>query len=158
MTSNLKQFFFKYFVYPLARLYWKVFSPRTIGARAILLFENKILLVKNLNLPYWTMPGGGLDRRETPEQCLRRELKEELAISIENIECQLGTYRSSKEGKRDEIHVFVVRLLSNKFEKQWELADAVWFLFDDLPENISQATLRRIEEYSEGKRNIEEVW
>lgn len=158
MIFKLKQFFFKYFIYPLARLYWKILNPRTVGSRALLLFEDKILLVKNLNLPYWTMPGGGVARGETPQQCLKREIWEELAVSIENTEYELGTYRSSKEGKRDEIHVFVVRLLSAKFEKQWELADAKWFPLNELPTDMSPATVGRIKEYENGVKNIEAVW
>ena len=99
-----------------------------------------------------------MDRGETPEQCLTRELAEELNVSVNNIDYKLGIYRSNKEGKRDEIHIFVVRHLSATFEKQWELADAAWFELIALPTDISPATMRRIKEYESGEKYIERVW
>jgi ADP-ribose pyrophosphatase YjhB (NUDIX family) len=153
-----KQKFYKYIAYPLARLYWKIFSPVTNGARALVLFDNEILLVKNLNLPYWTMPGGGIDKEETAEQCIVRELKEELDLSSLKIEYKLGTYHSQKEGKKDTIHVFVIHPESKEFKQQWEIEGAQWFDFANLPENMSEATLRRIAEYKEGKKGLVMGW
>jgi 8-oxo-dGTP pyrophosphatase MutT (NUDIX family) len=33
----------------------------------------------------WELPGGGLDYPETPQDCLRREIKEEMGLSIAEI-------------------------------------------------------------------------
>ncbi len=154
----LKQKFYKYIAYPLARLYWKIFSPVTNGARALVLFDNEVLLIKNLNLSYWIMPGGGIDKGETPEQCTVRELKEELDLHDLKIAYKLGEYHSTKEGKRDTVHIFVIHCLSKEFKQQWEIEGAQWFDLDNLPKNISAATLRRITEYKEGKRDLIMGW
>lgn len=158
MLDLIKNRLFKYFVYPLARVYWKIFNPKTEGARALVLFEDKVLLVKNLNLSYWTIPGGGISRKETPEQGLLRELKEELNLEVKSVEYQLGEYISSMEGKRDKIFIFVVKLSSPLFMKKWELDDASWFPLNQLPENLSKAVLRRLTEYRAGDRDLLSIW
>ncbi len=139
-------------------MYWKLLRPKTYGARALILCEDNVLLVKNLNLPYWTMPGGGMKKGELPESCLTRELKEELDLDINGLEYKLGTYSSGHEGKQDEIHIFVMKLSDARFIKQWELADARWFPIDNLPENISAATVRRIQELNAGSRDLLLHW
>ena len=144
--------------HPFVRLYWKIFKPKTYGARAIIIHEANILLVKNINVNHWSLPGGKIDKGETPEECLLRELKEELALSISKVDYKLGEYLSDKEGKRDTVYIFVVKLLSPNFEKQWELRDAQWFPLSRLPENLSPATSRRINEFSNGSRNLISAW
>jgi 8-oxo-dGTP diphosphatase len=57
---------------------------------AIILFENKILVTQRsdkMNLPLkWEFPGGKIEQNETPEDCLQREIKEEINIEIEILE------------------------------------------------------------------------
>lgn len=57
---------------------------------AIILNENKILVTQrsekmNLSLK-WEFPGGKIEKNETAENCLLREIKEELNIEIEILE------------------------------------------------------------------------
>ena len=56
------------------------FDRRT-GAKALLTSDRRVLLVRERHAdgaPFWTLPGGGVDAGETPEEGLRRELREEL--------------------------------------------------------------------------------
>lgn len=153
---------FKYILYkithPIFRFYWRLFKPKTSGARAIILHEENVLLVKNINFKYWLLPGGMIDGKQTPEECLFRELKEGLDLSLNNFEYKLGEYFSEQEGKKDTIHVFIIKLDSPFFKKQWELEDAKWFPLNLLPENIGPATKRRIEEYKTEKRDLVLEW
>lgn len=57
---------------------------------AIILKENKILVTQRseiMNLPLkWEFPGGKIEKHETAENCILREIKEELNLEIELLE------------------------------------------------------------------------
>lgn len=155
--GKLKWLIYK-ITHPFVKLCWQIFKPKTYGARAIILNEANILLVKNINVNHWSLPGGKMDKGETPEECLLRELKEELALSISKTDYKLGEYLSNKEGKRDTVYIFVIKLLTSTFQRQWELQDAQWFPLSHLPENLSPAASRRISEFQNGSRNLISAW
>lgn len=144
--------------HPFIRTYWLIFKPKTHGVRAIIINETNILLVKNINVNHWSLPGGKIDKGETPQECIYRELKEELALSISKTDFKLGEYISNKEGKRDTVYIFVIKIPSPFFQKRWELQDAQWFPLSSLSDNVSPATSRRIAEFKNGHRNLISVW
>ena len=56
-------------------------SPAAIG---IILINNnsEVLLVKRQDVPYWVLPGGGIEDGETPEDAVVREVFEETKLHI----------------------------------------------------------------------------
>ncbi|MEO1781999.1 8-oxo-dGTP diphosphatase [Enterococcus diestrammenae] len=56
----------------------------TIGVFNIITKNSKILLVKRRDLPFWDLPGGGLESGETLEECLIRETFEETGLIVSN--------------------------------------------------------------------------
>ena len=46
--------------------------------------EGRLLFAKDTN-GIWDLPGGRIDTHETTEQCLRREVREELGVEIRKI-------------------------------------------------------------------------
>jgi mutator protein MutT len=134
--------------YKILRVYWRIFKPITLGVRAIVTNDkNEILLVKHTYQNYWFLPGGGVDKGETFEQAIRRELIEETGYEANIIEL-FGVYQNTYEGKRDNIVVFVCKngkfidfLPSSEIEKYG------FFNVDNLPENTSRGMKKRIDEF-----------
>ena len=59
------------------------FSKRfPISIKGVIIVDNKVLLLKN-EREEWDLPGGKLDASENLEQCLIREIKEEVNVDIE---------------------------------------------------------------------------
>ncbi len=48
----------------------------------IIIENKKLLMCKKYNEPHFIMPGGRVKEGETPEQTLKRELKEELDVNL----------------------------------------------------------------------------
>ena len=55
-----------------------------VSIKAIIIDKNKVLCLKN-ERNEWDFPGGKLDFNEDIEVCLRREIKEETNLSVENL-------------------------------------------------------------------------
>ncbi|MEK7574443.1 MAG: NUDIX domain-containing protein [Patescibacteria group bacterium] len=53
-------------------------------ASAVIIKDNKILLMKRVkpNLEYFVFPGGGVEKNESLDDTLKREVKEELSLDI----------------------------------------------------------------------------
>lgn len=60
-----------------------IFRPLLPGTIGIILNEKEeILLVKRKDVPIWVLPGGGIDKGETPEKAIVREVKEETGLNV----------------------------------------------------------------------------
>jgi len=51
----------------------------------IIIKDKKLLMCRKYNEPHFIMPGGRTLKGETPEQTLKRELKEELDVELKSI-------------------------------------------------------------------------
>lgn len=65
---------------------WVHYHNSRPTASAIIVQDGKVLLYKRAKDPFkgkWDLPGGYLEEKESPEEALRREMKEELGVEIE---------------------------------------------------------------------------
>ena len=81
----------------------------------------------------WTFPGGGIETGETPKEATKREVFEEVGISVNRLE-ELGTFTSTLEYKKDTITVFQIEINDMDFQiDPKEILEARWFSRSQLP-------------------------
>lgn len=142
-----------------ARNAWhRVARPLTMGVRAIILDgDGRVLLIRHSYVPGWHLPGGGVDKGETLAEAMRREVREEVGLTVGEAR-PLGVYLRLKRGASDHVGVFVAEAWSGTPKvDRFELVDAAFFPLDRLPEDTTPATLRRLAEFRE-KAPISEHW
>ena len=133
---------------------------KTIGARIIVVSPDQhVLLVRLRYFAGWYLPGGGVDKGETPLQAARREVAEEVGLLDPTLPCQLfGVYLNRREGRDDYAVVYVMQAPGrHQPPPHFEVAEARWWALDQLPADISPATRRRLAEYQAGGSRTE-MW
>ena len=135
----------------LFQLYWRIFKPITRGVKAIVDDQNgSVLLVRHsYGQKSWVLPGGAVEKKESPATAIRRELREELDLITNEAEL-FGTYDNSQEGKQDTVYVYLVSGTMKFKISSSEILEARYFQKSELPDDISPATLRRLNEYERG--------
>jgi len=86
-------------------------------ARAIIIEDGYIYLLKRITKKwgvYYSIPGGGIEENETPEQAVIREVEEELSLKVEIIK-PFGEYDESEYGNYH--YLFLCRIVGGKLGK-----------------------------------------
>ena len=120
----------------------------TLGVRGLVLdADGRVLLIRHTYVKGWYMPGGGIERGETAEEALARELVEEAGVRL-TARPRLVSFHSNHVRFPGD-HVLIYRV------EAWapcpatsvgEIDEVAWFAPDALPHDITPSTRRRIEE------------
>jgi len=140
--------------HPVYATVWRKLQPTTVGVKAIVTDpEGRVLLVKTRYQRWWTLPGGGVHRQESPELAAIREVREETGVRIEPEILRFhGLYSNFAEGKSDYIAVFMAELTGMvEPVPGLEIEKAAFHALDALPEDTSPATSRRLAEMTDGE-------
>lgn len=121
----------------LFRWHTRIFdTPR---ARVVVLNEhNELLLTKSwTGVQKWELPGGGVSRRETPQQAAARELYEETGIAVEH-DMLVFTKVIGRDYTAHIYYVYVQKTdLPKKQHNTHEITALQWFSVDMLPGDMS---------------------
>lgn len=137
---------FLHLLYKIYSLQFFFTQPITIGVRVMLIRDGQVLLVKHSYQDGWLIPGGGIKRKETPEQAARRECREEVGAEIGDLEL-IGIYTNYVEHRSDHIVLFVCHDFSIHPKTDFEIERAEFFDMNDLPDDMMEGNRTRIEEY-----------
>lgn len=131
---------------------------KTVGARALVVKDRQVLLVKHTYLPGWCTIGGGVGRGESPLEAVQRELLEEACIQCLEAPKLFGIYYNTYEKRDDYIAFYIVeKFTQGQWLKSREIAEIKWFSLTDLPDDVSSSTQKRINEYQK-KCPISDKW
>ena len=136
---------YKLLLYPLLRLYWRALRPEVLGVRCLVEHEGRVLLIRNPYGPMkWDLPGGGVRRGEGPEQAARREVLEEVGVTLQGLRL-LGRYTGTEYYDRDTVVCFYGRAASGEIKpRRAEVYDEGWFEWGQLPRPLSREVERVI--------------
>lgn len=118
---------------------------------AIIVENRKILLVKRRYNPFkgdWSLPAGFIEYDESPENCVIREIKEEVNLDI-RIKELFNVYSGSDDPRtRAILVVYLVEVVGGQLKPGDDATEAQFFGKEEIPPNVAfQAHRQVIREY-----------
>ena len=131
----------------------------TLGVRGVATDgEGRVLLVKHTYLHGWWLPGGGVDRGETTQAAVVRELREEAGLIARSEPRLISVHSNERFFRGDHVLVFAVDAFSiDERTSHGEIAEVGWFDPADLPEDAHRSTRARLAEVF-GGAPVDPAW
>lgn len=133
------------------RAYYESLPGKRMGAGCLISDEGgRILLVKPGYKPVWEIPGGVVEQDESPRKCCRREVLEEIGLSLEIGRLLVVDYNSTAEIKTESLmFIFDGGTLTPEqtaaIELQpGELIDFGFFTPETLPNELTDTLKNRV--------------
>ena len=146
MLTNILGAIWRYTPGAIRRRLVRLGQRRFTVTTGAMLFDDagRILLLEHVFRPDsgWGIPGGFVMKGENPEDALRRELREEVAIEIKDV--KLVFTRTLGPLRQVEIY-FRARVIGDPKPSSFEIKRAQWFALDQLPPELSKDQRRLIE-------------
>lgn len=124
----------------------------TLGVRIIVLdTERKVLLVRHGYVSGWHLPGGGVEKNETAEDTVHKELLEETGLKVTGRIELLAVYANRNASKRDHVLLYSCPQWQQhiEFKPNREIVEIGFFDFGALPAETTKATRARLNEVFE---------
>jgi 8-oxo-dGTP pyrophosphatase MutT (NUDIX family) len=136
------------FTRPLVYAFFRMTRGLTLGVRAVVTNDaGHVLMIQHTYIKGWYLPGGGVERGETAETAVVRELQEEAGVRALSRPRLVSAHSNEVLHPGDHVLVYrVERWEPCASDAEGEIHAVGWFAPDDLPEETTRATRRRIAE------------
>lgn len=136
------------FTRPLFFAWSRATRGMTLGVRGVAVDgEGRVLLVRHTYLHGWWLPGGGVERGQTCEAALAREMREEAGVILEGRPTLVSVHSNERFFRGDHVLVYRIdRFTLTDREGRGEIAEVGWFDPCALPEDTHRATRARLAE------------
>ncbi len=98
--------------------------PREIRYQGAIVRDHHVLLIRNCRVAdgvtYWLLPGGGLEPGESPEDCVRREMKEETGLDVRVRRMVLDLPETAPDSTYRRRHTYLCEPLSGEARAGFE--------------------------------------
>ncbi len=108
------------------------------STKCIIQYDNEVLFIKHRDWPKgWVLPGGTVEKDETPEEGVLREIKEEVSVTLSRVQ-KIGELQLDEES----LTVFKCIILNKKGIKVdgVEATKVKWFKLSELPFHLGTRT------------------
>ena len=147
------------FTRPLVYAFFRFRRGLTLGVRAVVTNEaGQVLLLQHTYVHGWHLPGGGVERGETAETAVVRELQEEAGIRALSRPRLVSAH--SNEVVHPDDHVLVYRVDAWEpcaSDAAGEIHEVGWFDPQAPPADVSPGTRRRLAE-GFGDSDADPMW
>ena len=130
-----------------ARKRWRRRVKRPTAGVSVIAVDDagRVFLVRHGYGPgRWSLPGGGLGRREDPQACARREMREELGCALDQVELA-AQFDETLHGAPHRAFVFTARFAGEPRVDGREVVEGGWFALDALPADLVSFATYRLE-------------
>jgi len=120
-------------------------SKFTVSSAAIITNERgEVLLLNHAFRPFhgWALPGGFIEAHEQPEAAIRREIREETGLELDD----LNLFRIHTIRRHVEILFTATSNGEAEVRSPREILELGWFAVDALPENLSRSQRELVRE------------
>jgi len=121
----------------------------TLGAQGLVYdASERVLLIRHTYRPGWHFPGGGVERNETVELALSRELDEEAGIHLAGAPSLFGVYTHFDIFPGDHVALYLVEAWTQPRvpKPNNEIAEQGFFHWRSVPDDTNPRTRMRLRE------------
>ncbi|MEM7690486.1 MAG: NUDIX domain-containing protein [Pseudomonadota bacterium] len=132
--------------YQVRHIWRRMRRTRLVGCAVVITnLSGDVLLLRHSYGPQvWSLPGGGVEPGEDPEVAIRREMEEELGLTLGRVEA-LGVLEEVVARSPHTGHLFAAVCDALPQPDEREVIEARFFPSHSLPEPLGRVTRNRIE-------------